>query len=401
MSLPTGVALDVLGNLYVADFSPVIYRFNAVAGVASQTNANLIVSGTTGTFACTQNTFAGIGEIYVDPFTSALFVADANCNRILGYNSVHLKLAGSLADFVVGQPSFTSVATGCTATQFSAPYGVSYNQGTNTLFVSDSGQNRVVGFTNFLNAAGTATTQLGATGNLVFGQATLTACAPVAPASATNLKTPVSTYYFNQGVGPQFNLFIVDSGNNRVLRDECPPSTSATVSNTGSNSASNAPSTSGSKSGSNSFTNAPSTSNSVTVSTSGSRPPSISNTWTGSGSTSTSQSTTESQSFSLSSTSKNCGNAVVNPAEQCDPGTGKFGFASCCNLNCRWKRINSRCGKKAPPPACLTLPRCSLDITTGSVFCKQSKNRKPGKTCKITSSTNGICNGSGLCVPKP
>jgi hypothetical protein len=382
---PLGVALDVLGNLYIADQSPMIARYNAattkLAGFG-QAIPDIIVSGIVANFACTQNTFNNPGEIYIDPFTSTLFAVDQGCNRVLGYGSIHQKITpSSNADFVVGQTTFTGVAPGCTASTFTTPAGVNYNQATNTLFVADAANHRVLGFLNFLNFAAPGappTTQFGATATFVMGQTSLTTC-PLLPGAA-NLNRPVSLYYFNQGPAPQFNLFVADFMDNRVLRAECPASTSATVSNTGSNSHSNAPSHSNSNSGSNSFTNAPSTSNSWTVTHTGTGAPSTSNTWTGSTSTSASQSTTESQSFSLSSSSLNCGNAVVNPAEQCDPGTGKFGFASCCNFNCRWKRINSRCGKKPVAPACLTLPRCSLDVTTGAVFCKASKNRKPGKT---------------------
>jgi len=400
MSFPIGVALDFFGNLYVADQSPVIYKFNAANTKASQLSADLIL-GTVGTFSCTQNTFTNLQELYVDPFTSTLFAADFNCNRVLGFSQVHAKVAGGFADFAVGQPSFTGVAAACAANGFLGPRGVNYNQGTNTLFVADSAGNRVLGFPNFINlATGAANTLFAPSATIVLGQTTFVTCALSPAANSISLSGPVGLYYFNAGVGPQLNLLIADAGNNRVVRAECPPSTSPSVTNSGSNSASNAPSHSGSNSGSNSFTQAPSRSISFSPSGSQSGAPSPSNSWSSSGSTSPSQSTTETQSFSPSTTSKNCGNAVVNSAEQCDPGVGKFGFASCCNFNCRWKEINSKCGKKPAPPACLTLPRCSLDITTGAVFCKPSKNRKPGKTCKITASTFGICNGSGLCVPK-
>ena len=120
--------------------------------------------------------------------------------------------SGDPADLVIGQPGLTTavpnVDTGRTdepsATSLFAPRGIAV-AGDGTLYVADSGNNRVLRYPRPVDQSGRITP------NAVFGQADF-ASSISADVSAGSLHAPAGL-----AIGPNGDLFVADSGNNRVL----------------------------------------------------------------------------------------------------------------------------------------------------------------------------------------
>ncbi|HLH43434.1 MAG TPA: hypothetical protein VKV74_10635 [Bryobacteraceae bacterium] len=95
--------------------------------------------------------------------------------------------------------------------EFNGPSGIAFDYSTNppAVYVSDTGNNRVLGWRN---SAALAT---GAPADIVIGQPSLVSTLPAGPGTSfsTGLNLPRGITVDSQG-----NLYVVDAGNNRVLR---------------------------------------------------------------------------------------------------------------------------------------------------------------------------------------
>lgn len=119
-------ASDVLGQ---ADFDS--NTANAGAGFG--------VSGPDG--------FSGPNTIAIDPAHHRLFVADQENNRVLVFNmDAQNNLLDKTADYVLGQPDFTTFSSGTTQTKMRRPRGLDYDAAHDRLFVSEIGNRRVTIF---------------------------------------------------------------------------------------------------------------------------------------------------------------------------------------------------------------------------------------------------------------
>lgn len=214
LSAPQDVKTDAAGNVYVADAGN-----NRVLSFPSGSKSATKVWG--------QNDFTSNGpneikasslnfpfQVAIDysqtPF--ALYVSDTGNNRVLVWkDSAHFQ-SGDPADLVIGQPNLLSAAPNIdsgaaktpTSTSLSAPTGVAVSSN-GTLYVSDSGNNRVLQFPRPVNQSGRITP------NAVIGQANFTS-ATSASINASSLNGPGGL-----AIGPNGDLFVADSGNNRVL----------------------------------------------------------------------------------------------------------------------------------------------------------------------------------------
>lgn len=214
LALVAGIAVDSQGNLLATDVGN-----NRVLLFASNSTTATRVLGQTG--------FTGNGPNQIKPGSInsaykiaidysqspfALYVSDTNNNRVLVWkDSAHFH-TGDPADLVIGQPNlFTAIANvdgGVNRTPSStglfAPRGIAV-ESNGDLFVADSGNNRVLRYPRPVAQSGRITAAA------VFGQSDFTSSATTT-ANGGSVSAPAGL-----AIGPNGDLFIADSGNNRVL----------------------------------------------------------------------------------------------------------------------------------------------------------------------------------------
>lgn len=185
---PQGVFCDGT-NLIVADTANnrvLLYQATA-AGIAAtvvlgQSSFGTIAANAGGPSAGTMN---GPTGVYYDG--KSLWVADTGNNRVLVWKSLPSS-NGQLADFVLGQTSFTAVAPnlgGAAATAGSLSFPAAILAAGGVVYIADSGNNRVVSYS-------TPPTSNGASANGVLGQSDLTSrIAATSPTDLTRLAGPV------------------------------------------------------------------------------------------------------------------------------------------------------------------------------------------------------------------
>ena len=238
---PYGITVDSSGNLYVADYvnSRVLEYTTPFAGCGSFPcvggSANMVFGqgGSPTSAGCNSDTPQNTptANDLCEPSGVAvgasgdLYVADTSNNRVLEYNTPLTNVNGTTANMVFGQGgSFTSNTEnkgGASKKSLSYPSGVAVDS-TGDLYVADSNNSRVLEY----NTPLTVTTTPGSgdtTADLVFGQDgifTWIGCnshTTGSNPSAKNLCYPNSV-----AVDAAGNLWVADSGNNRVLEYNTP-----------------------------------------------------------------------------------------------------------------------------------------------------------------------------------
>ncbi|MEO8369819.1 MAG: hypothetical protein ABI806_11505 [Candidatus Solibacter sp.] len=144
-----------------------------------------------------------------------LYVSDSGNNRILAWKDAVAFTNGAKADLVIGQRDFFTTGANSLSTGFAAPTGIAVDQG--DLYVADSANNRVM---RFRKPFATPPDQL--VPDLCIGQPSFNSRVANYPAgqpteknialSSGNVFTAAVTF------DAQHNLWLTDSGNNRVLR---------------------------------------------------------------------------------------------------------------------------------------------------------------------------------------
>lgn len=138
-----------------------------------------------------------------------IYISDFSNHRILCWRDVATYQNGDRADLVLGQSSFqVTVGRGIGARGLFLPQGLAIQSSTGDLFVADSGNNRVLRFLSpFENPASVEP-------SAVYGQADFTTFnANSGGLSQRSMNNPFSLAFDRSG-----NLWIVDGGNQRVLR---------------------------------------------------------------------------------------------------------------------------------------------------------------------------------------
>jgi hypothetical protein len=196
------------GQLYVADsnnnrvtvFAGPLSSGEAPTAVYGQPNGTLSLPNSGGTPSA--GTLSGPRGVFAD--ASHVIVADTENNRVLVYDAT---TAAGDATLVLGQSSFSASAVAGTqsASSLQTPQGV-FSDGT-SLWVADTGNNRILVWKTFPTANGQAA-------DLVLGQTSFVDVLPnmgSSAAAATTLAFPSDV----ASVGGV--LYVADSGNNRLI----------------------------------------------------------------------------------------------------------------------------------------------------------------------------------------
>jgi len=171
---PTGIAFDSSNNIYIVDSGN-----GRIVRMSDFTGTNWTTFGSEG-FAPDQ--FNHPSQIAIDSLNN-LYITDTGNNRVVMINA---------ANFATGAGWTTLGGAGSGVNQFNAPTGI-YLDSQRRIYVADSGNNRIVTMNNITGAGWSAFGSLG---------------------SATDqFNTPTGIAQDAQGL-----FYITDSGNNRVVR---------------------------------------------------------------------------------------------------------------------------------------------------------------------------------------
>ena len=207
MNAPSGVFVDAGGRLWVADYiNSRVLRFDNAASKANGANADGVLGQPNFTSNANVTTQKGMKF----PFTltmdtgGRLWVAHSANNRVLRFDHAATLPSGANANGVLGQPNFTSNADVTTQKGMGHPVGVTVDNASGRLYVSEYDNNRVLVFSA---AAGLAN---GANASYVLGQTNFTSHSY--GTTATTLHGP-QTVFFDQAA----KVLWVADGNSRVL----------------------------------------------------------------------------------------------------------------------------------------------------------------------------------------
>jgi sugar lactone lactonase YvrE len=212
------VAVDASNNLYVAD--PASHRVLAYnTPLVGDTTADRLL-GQTDFDVTGRNGIDAVGlnnpaHVHVDRSSSAqrLYVADASNHRVLAWNLTSFT-SGQAADRVFGQATFTTGGCnrgGIGAGTLCTPNDVATDPAGN-LYISDIGNSRVLEYDAPFGTGGDTVAER------AFGQKDfIAASCNSGGISALSLCNPRGL-----GVAPSGEVYVVDSGNHRVLRYDAP-----------------------------------------------------------------------------------------------------------------------------------------------------------------------------------
>lgn len=171
--------------------------------VFGQTTPNIRLSSGVG-----PNQVTSIDGTVLDEKNQRLFATDGANNRILIWDiePSHIKSQSPDAIAVIGQADFTSKVAGASETQLNHPGSIFYDDANNRLFVSDSGNNRVMVFD-----VSPQRTKTGMTATGVVGQPDFNAHDPGLGPDRMNRPARLLHDPATQ------RLFVGDGGNRRIL----------------------------------------------------------------------------------------------------------------------------------------------------------------------------------------
>lgn len=204
LAIPSSVAIDSSGTLWVADGNNRVLGYLVAASLGNNPPADRVLGQadfTTTASGLTASTLNLPRGVWVDS-EGNLWVADMGNHRVLRYDNVAAKVNGAAADGVLGQGNFTSGAAATSVVGMSLPIAVHVNGG-GTLWVADSSNRRVL---RFANAAAKAN---GAAADGVLGQAVFTTATPAT--SQTGMNGPAGILTDADG-----SLYVCEVVNNRV-----------------------------------------------------------------------------------------------------------------------------------------------------------------------------------------
>jgi sugar lactone lactonase YvrE len=210
LQVPTGIAIDASGNLWVADFDNArVLRFANAATIASGAAASSVLGQPN--FASSTSTPISASLMY-GPFSvfckgTTLYVADGDNFRVLRYDNAASLANGAPANAVFGVSNFTTLGDAYLGTPTAANIGYPgqiYVDAANNLWVVNLYFDRVLMFPNASTAAS------GEAATLVLGQPDFSESNP--GSTASTFTKPYGLYGDGSG-----NIYVADGGNNRIL----------------------------------------------------------------------------------------------------------------------------------------------------------------------------------------
>jgi len=227
IAVPVGLAVGG-STLYVASgienrvLSYPIAAGGPATGVLGQTDFVTTTANTGSTPLASANSLYGPSDVKVD-VNGNLFVADTGNNRVLQYAAgakAAAKVWGQI-DFVTNGPNQIKPAS----INFPFKMVIDYSSSPFALYVSDTGNNRVLGWRDSVRFRN------GDPADFVIGQPNLRTGVPNVDTAGS--ASPSSTSLFGPeglAIDPSNgNLYVADSGNNRVLRFSRPVNQSGRI----------------------------------------------------------------------------------------------------------------------------------------------------------------------------
>ena len=213
---PQNVAIDAAGRLYITDSGNNRIRRIDTSG----TITTVVGTGTAGDSGdggpATAAKLNGPRRVIVDA-AGNLYITDTGNNRIRRVDAT----TGTITTIAgTGASGYSGDGAPATTAELAIPVGVSSDAAGN-LYIADSGNYRI---RKVDASTGTITTIAGNPGGLYFS-------GDGGPASGATLNSPYASTFDGQG-----NLYISDTGNNRVRRVDATTGTITTIAGTGSTS---------------------------------------------------------------------------------------------------------------------------------------------------------------------
>lgn len=151
----------------------------------------------------TPSRFNSPSGIATDPVTGKVWISDSGQHRVLRFASAGALMNGDNAEAVLGQINFSSTASGLAQARFAQPTGIHLDS-RGRLWVADTSNHRILMF------EGAATLSNTAAADLVLGQANF--ATGTSGTSSTKLMLPASVF-----LDKNDNLWVADDFNHRVL----------------------------------------------------------------------------------------------------------------------------------------------------------------------------------------
>ncbi len=229
---PAGMAYDsVHQRLFVCDSGDNRVMVYDLSGGITDNMATSVVLGQPDLTSNNSNAGStGLSSpqgVYYNPGDQSLAVADTGNNRVLFYDTSGGITNGMTASTVLGQPDFNDTASATSNVGLSGPTALTFDPDRNFFLVSDSNNNRVVGYDT---TSELATGQVAA---LVIGQPDMTTSDPNGGQAGLNF--PLGVYYDSTTA----QLYVADSNNNRLMAyGTVPPTPPSSGSGSGSSTSS-------------------------------------------------------------------------------------------------------------------------------------------------------------------
>jgi predicted esterase/sugar lactone lactonase YvrE len=206
MNDPLRAHVDATGRLWVSDYgNNRVLRFDNASSRSTGSTADGVLGQpdfSTNSSGTTAGKMSGPVGVFVDG-TGRLWVTDRLNHRVLRFENAAGKPNGSNADGVLGQPDFTTGASGLSAAKMNRPMGV-YADAKDHLWVCEDDNNRVMRYDN------ASTKPDGAAADGVLGQPDFTSNAPNTTRSGVKNLRGV----FGDAAG---RLYLADESNNRIV----------------------------------------------------------------------------------------------------------------------------------------------------------------------------------------